>query len=94
MSVLSLLPSHSTLSFMGKAAPEAIRVSEALSGESTELVGSDATNTAGMAPAAADRPPQLAEDPQGDALRTAMGRANEEELEGALEWAQRKFQRL
>lgn len=49
--------------------PDAIRVSEALSGESTQEVGSDATNMA----SSMDSVPAVAADPQGDALRTVMG---------------------
>lgn len=51
-----------------QSGPDAIRVSEALSGESTQEVGSDATNMASPA----DSVPAVAADPQGDALQTVM----------------------
>lgn len=47
---------------------DAIRVSEALSRESTQEVGSDATNMASPM----DSVPAVAADPQGDALATVM----------------------
>ncbi|PRW21088.1 Peptide-N(4)-(N-acetyl-beta-D-glucosaminyl)a sparagine amidase F [Chlorella sorokiniana] len=58
--------------------PDAIRVSEALSGESTQEVGSDATNMA----SAMDSVPAVAADPQGDALRSVM-RQDEGDTTGA-----------
>ena len=68
-----------------------IRVSEALSGESTQASGSDASNDAPMAPQATHTPARPAQDPQADAEHTVMergeGACGEQEPARTEAWA-------
>jgi len=66
--------------------PQTIRVKGALSGESTQEVGSDATNDAGASEMASASGQPPTRDPQDDALRTVMEDEGERRPWGSRRW--------